>query len=117
MTCACPICGSAIDDIPVTFYPERGMVVAGGRFALLTGKEMTLVEALARSFPKGQTKNQLMDACYGGMDEADIKIIDVFVCKIRKKLDAIGVRIDTIWGHGYALAVKQKPRMIAGFSD
>ena len=40
------------------------------------------------------------------MDEPDQKIIDVFICKLRKKLmQASGGRdyIDTIWGRGYAL--------------
>ena len=117
MTCACPVCGSAIDEMPVTFYPERGMVIAGGRFTVLTGKEMVLLEALCRSFPKGLTKAQLMDACYSGMDEPALKIVDVFICKIRKKVEPLGVRIDTIWGKGYALAIDKKPVMIAGFGD
>ena len=40
------------------------------------------------------------------MDEPEIKIIDVFVCKLRKKLaDASGGvnYIETVWGRGYML--------------
>ena len=43
---------------------------------------------------------------YGGMDEPELKIIDVFICKLRKKLAnaAEGKNfIETVWGRGYAL--------------
>ena len=43
---------------------------------------------------------------YGGMDEPELKIIDVFICKLRKKLSEASDgdnRIDTVWGHGYDL--------------
>jgi two-component system cell cycle response regulator CtrA len=43
---------------------------------------------------------------YGGMDEPELKIIDVFVCKLRKKLaQATGGShyIETVWGRGYVL--------------
>ena len=52
------------------------------------------------------TKEMLLTGLYGGMDEPEIKIIDVFVCKLRKKLaDASGGKeyIETIWGRGYLL--------------
>jgi two-component system, cell cycle response regulator CtrA len=48
----------------------------------------------------------LLDHLYGGMDEPELKIIDVFVCKLRKKLaQATGGKhyIETVWGRGYAL--------------
>lgn len=112
MICSCPVCGQTISDIPVTVYPERGFVVAQNKLATLTGKEMLLVEALVRAFPKVLTKQQIMDACYSGMDEPEITIVDVFVCKTRKKLDPLGVRIDTSWGVGYGLGVDVKPRLI-----
>ncbi len=43
---------------------------------------------------------------YGGMDEPDLKIIDVFICKLRKKLTATNggdKYIRTVWGQGYVL--------------
>lgn len=112
MTCQCPMCGSVIDEIPVSIFPERGMVVAGGAFTEVTGKEMLLIEALVHAFPKGLSREQIMDKLYGGMDEPEIKIIDVFVFKVRKKISPLGVRIDTLWGNGYALGMQVKPRII-----
>jgi two-component system cell cycle response regulator CtrA len=52
------------------------------------------------------TKEMILHHLYGGIDEPEIKIIDVFVCKLRKKLtQATGGHhyIDTIWGRGYVL--------------
>ena len=48
----------------------------------------------------------MLNHLYGGMDEPELKIIDVFICKLRKKLvQATNGEnyIETIWGRGYAL--------------
>ena len=47
----------------------------------------------------------LLNHLYGGMDEPEMKIIDVFVCKVRKRLERAGLRnaIETVWGHGYIM--------------
>ncbi|MBE1237967.1 winged helix-turn-helix domain-containing protein, partial [Phaeovibrio sulfidiphilus] len=52
------------------------------------------------------TKEQFLNHLYGGMDEPDLKIIDVFVCKLRKKLAAFldgETCIETVWGRGYMI--------------
>ena len=52
------------------------------------------------------TKEMFLNQLYGGMDEPEIKIIDVFICKLRKKLaNASGGKdyIETVWGRGYVL--------------
>ena len=52
------------------------------------------------------TKEMFLNHLYGGMDEPELKIIDVFVCKLRKKLaTASGGNnfIETVWGRGYVL--------------
>ena len=72
----------------------------------LTGKEYQMLELL--SLRKGTTlsKEMFLTLLYGGMDEPEIKIIDVFVCKLRKKLATASSGkhyIETIWGHGYVL--------------
>jgi two-component system cell cycle response regulator CtrA len=53
---------------------------------------------------------------YGGMDEPELKIIDVFICKLRKKLAAAtgGEHyIETVWGRGYVLRDPQEVGAIA----
>ncbi|MCP1230036.1 response regulator transcription factor [Acetobacter indonesiensis] len=71
----------------------------------LTGKEFAILELLALRKGASLSKETLLNHLYGGRDEPDIKIIDVFVCKLRKKLHAAGAKdlIATIWGRGYVL--------------
>lgn len=71
----------------------------------LTSKEAILLAALYKS-PQSMTKSSLMTLMYqfSSADEVpDIKIIDVFVCKLRKKLKPFGIIINTVWGQGYQL--------------
>lgn len=69
----------------------------------LTGAEARVFAHLASR--DVATKQSLMLALYGDRpDEPEIKIVDVFVCKLRKKVARFGVNIETIWGQGYRLA-------------
>jgi two-component system, cell cycle response regulator CtrA len=82
-------------------------VEVNGQRIHLTNKEYQMLELL--SLPKGTTltKEMFLNHLYGGMDEPDAKIIDVFICKIRKKLaDASGGNefIETLWARGYTLS-------------
>lgn len=51
------------------------------------------------------TKEAFLNHLYGGMDEPEMKIIDVFICKLRKKLASAGADnlIGTVWGRGYMM--------------
>ena len=72
----------------------------------LTGKEYGILELLSLRKGTTLTKEMFLNHLYGGLDEPEIKIIDVFVCKLRKKLaQATGGNryIETIWGRGYVL--------------
>jgi two-component system cell cycle response regulator CtrA len=73
----------------------------------LTNKEYAILELLAMRKGTVLTKEIFLNHLYNGMDEPEIKIIDVFVCKLRKKLaDASGENtnyIETVWGRGYML--------------
>jgi two-component system, cell cycle response regulator CtrA len=72
----------------------------------LTGKEYGILELLSLRKGTTLTKEMFLNHLYGGMDEPELKIIDVFVCKLRKKLaQATGGEhyIETVWGRGYAL--------------
>jgi len=77
-----------------------------GTRVYLTGKEYQMLELL--SLRKGMTisKEMFLNNLYGGIDEPEMKIIDVFICKLRKKLaNASGGKnyIETVWGRGYVL--------------
>jgi two-component system, cell cycle response regulator CtrA len=72
----------------------------------LTGKEYQMLELLALRRGMTLTKEMMLNHLYGGMDEPEIKIIDVFMCKLRKKLaNASGGKnyVETMWGRGYVL--------------
>ena len=72
----------------------------------LTGKEYQMLELLSLRKGTTLTKEMFLNHLYGGMDEPELKIIDVFICKLRKKLaEATGGAnyIETVWGRGYVL--------------
>ncbi|MHB9879839.1 response regulator transcription factor CtrA [Pacificimonas sp. ICDLI1SI03] len=72
----------------------------------LTGKEYAMLELLSLRKSTTLTKEMFLNHLYGGMDEPELKIIDVFICKLRKKLSAAceGENyIETVWGRGYVL--------------
>jgi two-component system cell cycle response regulator CtrA len=71
----------------------------------LTGKEYSILELLMLRKGAVLTKEAFLNHLYGGMDEPELKIIDVFVCKLRKKLAQAGVDgvIGTVWGRGYMI--------------
>jgi two-component system cell cycle response regulator CtrA len=77
----------------------------------LTGKEYRMLELLSMRKGTTLTKEMFLSQLYGGMDEPEIKIIDVFMCKIRKKLaNASNGKeyIETVWGRGYLLCEPQE---------
>ena len=83
----------------------RGVEVDGQPLHL-TGKEYGILELLSLHKGTTLTKEKFVNHLYGGMDEPELKIIDVFVCKLRKKLTAAtgGENyIETVWGCGYVL--------------
>jgi two-component system cell cycle response regulator CtrA len=72
----------------------------------LTGKEYGILELLSLRKGTTLTKEMFLNHLYGGIDEPELKIIDVFVCKLRKKLSTATSGdnyIETVWGRGYVL--------------
>jgi two-component system cell cycle response regulator CtrA len=81
-------------------------VEVSGQPIHLTGKEYGILELLSLRKGTTLTKEMFLNHLYGGMDEPELKIIDVFICKLRKKLTAATAGenyIDTVWGRGYVL--------------
>jgi two-component system cell cycle response regulator CtrA len=72
----------------------------------LTGKEYQMLELLSLRKGMTLTKEMFLDQLYGGLDEPELKIFDVYICKLRKKLaNASNGKnyIETVWGRGYML--------------
>jgi two-component system cell cycle response regulator CtrA len=84
-----------------------------GKRLHVTGKEYSILELLSLRKGMTLTKETFLDHLYGGMDEPEQKIIDVFICKLRKKIAALTGEhhnIETVWGRGYMLRDGQESR-------
>jgi two-component system cell cycle response regulator CtrA len=95
---------------------DTKVVAMNGVRVHLTGKEYQMLELL--SLRKGMTlsKEMFFNHLYGGMDEPEFKIIDVFICKLRKKLaNASNGKnfVETVWGRGYVLRDEVEERILA----
>jgi two-component system cell cycle response regulator CtrA len=101
--------GFAVDvihtgDLAVDISNQR--VTLRGETVRLTGREYQMLELLSLRKGRTITKEQFMLHMYNGRDEPELKIIDVFICKLRKKLAAANKGdpiVETVWGRGYLL--------------
>jgi two-component system cell cycle response regulator CtrA len=97
---------SVINTGNLTVNLDAKTVEVGGQRVHLTGKEYQMLELLSLRKGTTLTKEMFLNHLYGGMDEPELKIIDVFICKLRKKLDSASGGenyIETVWGRGYVL--------------
>ncbi|KPL55552.1 hypothetical protein ABB55_27705 [Prosthecomicrobium hirschii] len=101
----CPCCGGPVTADELLIDAMRGRIARGGFETRVTRMEAAVLSALSAVRPGVLTKEAFYDRLYG--DRADggpgTKVLDVMVCKLRPKLTAIGLRIETHWGRGYAL--------------
>jgi two-component system, cell cycle response regulator CtrA len=111
---------SVIRTGDITVNLDAKTVDVEGQSVHLTGKEYQMLELLSLRKGTTLTKEMFLNHLYGGMDEPELKIIDVFICKLRKKLaEATGGQnyIETVWGRGYVLRdpnpVEAVPRLAA----
>jgi two-component system, cell cycle response regulator CtrA len=90
---------------PMQLNLDSREVTVSGQVVHLTGKEYAILELLVLRKGMVLTKEAFLNHLYGGMDEPEMKIIDVFVCKLRKKLALAGADnlIGTVWGRGYMI--------------
>ena len=101
-------------DIKVNL--DAKTVEVGDHRVHLTGKEYQMLELLSLRKGTTLTKEMFLNHLYGGMDEPELKIIDVFICKLRKKLAAATQGehyIETVWGRGYVLRDPSKNKLSA----
>ncbi len=97
---------SIIETGRVRVNLDAKTVEVAGKHVPLTGKEYQMLELLSLRKGTTLTKEMFLNHLYGGMDEPELKIIDVFICKLRKKLATAtdGENyIETVWGRGYVL--------------
>jgi two-component system cell cycle response regulator CtrA len=97
---------SVIQTGDITVNLDAKTVEVKGQRVHVTGKEYDILELLSLRKGTTLTKEVFLNHLYNGLDEPESKIIDVFVCKLRKKL-AVATNgrehIETVWGRGYVL--------------
>jgi two-component system cell cycle response regulator CtrA len=97
---------SVINTDNLSVNLDSKMVEINGSRVHLTSKEYQMLEILALRKGSTLTKEMFLSHLYGGMDKPEMKIIDVFICKLRKKLaNASDGKnyIETVWGRGYVM--------------
>ncbi len=96
---------SIIEIGPLSINLDTRTASVRGEPIHFTGKEYGVTELLALRKGSVVSKEMFLNHLYGGMDEPELKIIDVFICKVRKKLKSRGVAelLQTTWGRGYSL--------------
>jgi len=88
----------------------------------LTGREYDVLEVLALNKGEKVSKAMILEHLYGGINEPEQKIVDVFACKLRKKLNnasdgVVGKFIETVWGKGYRLSSEHSHALATKFGD
>jgi two-component system, cell cycle response regulator CtrA len=109
---------SVVHTGDLTVNLDQKTVEVDGARVHLTGKEYQMLELLSLRKGTTLTKEMFLNHLYGGMDEPELKIIDVFICKLRKKLATAAEGknfIETVWGRGYVLREGAPP--MAGQED
>ena len=97
----------------LTVNLDTRTVDVDGKPLHLTGKEYGILELLSLRKGTTLTKEMFLNHLYGGMDEPEVKIIDVFICKLRKKIEDLASGenyIETVWGRGYVLRDPQEAK-------
>ena len=97
---------SSIEVGPISIDIKQRSVKVYGRELALTSKEYSILELLALKKGSVLPKEAFLSHIYGGLDEPELKIVDVFICKLRKKISDItggSSGIETVWGRGYVL--------------
>ncbi|MFT2093668.1 response regulator transcription factor [Acidiphilium multivorum] len=102
----------SVGNIDVNMNAKK--VFVGAREVAVTKKEYQIIELLALRKGCVLSKEAILDHLYGGLDEPNAKIIDVFICKIRKKLLAADGQdvLVTNWGRGYMMADQRPQNMV-----
>jgi two-component system cell cycle response regulator CtrA len=107
---------SVITTGKLTVNLDAKTVEVDGSRVHLTGKEYQILELLSLRKGATLTKEMFLNHLYGGMDEPEMKIIDVFICKLRKKLATAtngDNYIETVWGRGYVLRNPERNEDVA----
>ena len=102
----CPLCDEPLKKLErIIVDVVASVAVLDNKAIILTPNQAIILDALVTAYPKEVSREFLMSKLYViEADEPEIKIIDVFICKLRKLLVGTNYKINSIWGRGYRLS-------------
>lgn len=107
----CPTCGHPVLHREIVIDRALGVISRHGVEARLTRNELAFFEEFLKGYPSAVHKDRVYDAIYASRiadkDFPEPKIVDVIVCKLRRKLAPLGMGFRTAWGFGYALTIDE----------
>ena len=104
----CPRCGQANPNTGRAWVDlETNDVVVDSQRIRLTASQAELIYALLEKMPRVASRGHLLRRIYNNFDsEAEAKIIDVWICKVRPKIEGTALSIETVWGRGYRASLE-----------
>ena len=101
----CPVCGSMfLEQHKIKLDADSGILRDEDKIVYLTPTESTMMEALFECYPRVLSRDFFLERLYPHeADEPNIKIIDVFICKMRKTIKELDLEVVTHWGRGYSV--------------
>lgn len=99
----CPCCGQQIQSLDIIVNVDGSTVLCGGSAVYLTRQEMVVFNSLFKAYPRVVTREKIFNDIYPLHQTGCQKIIDVLICKLRRKLAPLGIVIATNWGCGYSI--------------
>lgn len=109
----CPCCGAPVAPMDLLIDEKQGIISYDGRSERFSPSRFRLLKALIDGYPNILTKEQCLEALSdprGIKDAPGDKIVDIQICYLRKKADALGLAITTAWGIGYRLELRDDVR-------
>ncbi|HEY6898962.1 MAG TPA: response regulator transcription factor [Rhodocyclaceae bacterium] len=88
---------------PITYDQAERVVTADGHLVELSARELGVLEILMLRVGRLVSKEHLVDLLCGWGEEVSTNAIEVYVHRLRKKLEPYGIRIVTLRGLGYSL--------------
>lgn len=105
----CPHCGGpAPEQNYVTVLADDNVAYVGDKKISLTKNLATVLEALVDAYPRVVTKDFLIDRIYGGLEPAGDKILDVWICQLRKHMKGTAASLKTVWRRGWRLEIEER---------
>ncbi|MBO6816531.1 MAG: helix-turn-helix domain-containing protein [Rhizobiaceae bacterium] len=107
----CPICASPLPKLLEVYDQASGILISNGNVVYLSERENEFFAALWEANGRVVSRQNLMRTVYWMLEneEPHIKIADVLICKIRRKLKQTNIHIETLWRQGYQIRRRSVP--------